>query len=180
MKLHDGISPELAAWIAAQPVFFVASAPLAANGHVNLSPRGLDGLRVVDRHTVVIRDLTGSGNETAAHLAENGRITVMFCAFEGPPRIVRLYGRGEVVTRDHADWNTMLAVFGTALPGLRQFFRVRIDRVQSSCGYGVPRMTFQGQREELLDWAQRKGEDGLQDYRRRNNRRSIDDLPAPD
>jgi len=179
MKLHDEISTELADWITAQPVFFLASAPLAAGGHVNVSPRGLDSLRVTGPREVLIRDLTGSGNETAAHLAENGRITVMFCAFEGPPRILRLYGCGEVIDPDHADWSRANNRFGEPLPGLRQFFRIAVERIQTSCGFGVPLMDYRGDRHELPDWARRKGEDGLQAYRERHNRRSIDGLPAP-
>ena len=180
MKLFDEISPELADWIAAQPVFFLASAPLAAEGHVNVSPRGLDGLRVTGPREVLIRDLTGSGNETAAHLAENGRITVMFCAFEGPPRILRLYGRGEVIGHGHPDWTRCGEHFGEPPPGLRQYFRIAVERIQTSCGFGVPLMDYRGDRRELLDWARRKGEEGLEAYRERHNRRSIDGLPAPD
>ncbi len=180
MQLHDAISPELADWIAAQPLFFLASAPLAADGHVNLSPRGLDSLRVTGPREILIRDLTGSGNETAAHLAENGRLTVMFCAFADPPRILRLYGRGEVIGRRHPLWTDASERFGPAPPGLRQYFRLAVERIQTSCGFGVPLMEYRGQRNTLAAWAQRKGEAGLEAYRAQKNRTSIDGLKAPE
>jgi len=178
-KLLKEIDPELAAWIAAQPLFFVASAPLSGEGHVNLSPRGLDSLRVLGPHEVAFYDLVGSGNETAAHLAENGRITLMLCAFEGAPRIIRLYGRGEVVRPGDGPWVELLSRFGGALPPARQIIRVSVTRVQSSCGYGVPLMALQGQRDDLIKWSEKRGEVGLRDYQRRNNHHSIDGLPAP-
>ncbi len=178
-KLLAEITTELAAWIAAQPLFFVASAPLSGDGHVNLSPRGLDSLRVLGPLEVALYDLTGSGNETAAHLAENGRITLMFCAFEGAPRILRLYGRGEVVRPADPGWQRLQPHFADALPQARQIIRVKVTRVQTSCGYGVPLMSLQGQRDELLSWSEKKGEEGLQLYQRRNNHHSIDGLPAP-
>ncbi len=175
--LHE-IDAGLAAWIAAQPLFFVATAPLAADGHVNLSPRGLDTFRIIGPHEVVWLDLTGSGNESAAHLAENGRITLMFCAFAGPARILRLYGRGQVVLPDDPAWPELRPRFPD-LPGIRQLVRVTVERVQTSCGYGVPLMELKGQRDELTAWAARKGDAGIAEYRRRNNTLSIDGLPAP-
>lgn len=177
-KVLPEIDTELTAWIAAQPLFFVATAPLAADGHVNLSPRGLDTFRVLGPREVAWLDLTGSGNESAAHLAENGRITVMFCAFSGPARILRLYGRGRVVLPGDAAWEDLRQHF-PELPGVRQMVRVAVERVQTSCGYGVPLMELAGQRDELTAWAQRKGDAGIADYRRRNNTVSIDGLPAP-
>jgi len=178
-KVLPEIDHELAAWIAAQPLFFVATAPLSGEGHINLSPRGLDTLRVLGPREVAFYDLTGSGNESAAHLAENGRITLMFCAFTGAPRILRLYGHGEVVRPGNAGWPELRHHFGRDLPPARQIIRIGVSRVQTSCGYGVPLMTLQGQREELGQWAERKGEEGLVDYQRRNNAISIDGLPAP-
>ncbi len=178
MKLHPEISAELAEWIRQQPLFFVASAPLAADGHVNLSPRGYDSLRILDAHSVAWLDLTGSGNETAAHLSENGRVTLMFCAFQGDPQILRLYGRGEVLLPGSAGWDALEPLF-PKLSGARQIIRVQVDRVQTSCGFSVPLMTLQGERSRLLDWAEKKGEASLADYRERNNTRSIDGLPAP-
>jgi hypothetical protein len=178
-KVLPEIDKELAEWIAAQPLFFVASAPLSGEGHVNLSPRGLDSLRVLGPHEVAFYDLVGSGNETAAHLAENGRITLMLCAFEGAPRIIRLYGRGEVVRPGDARWDELRHHFGDTLPTARQVIRVEVARVQSSCGFGVPRMALQGQRDELIKWAEMKGPQALDIYQRHNNAHSIDGLPAP-
>ncbi len=179
MKVHPEITPELSAWIADQPLFFNATAPLSGEGHINLSPRGLDTFRVLDPHTVAYFDLTGSGNESAAHLTENGRITLMFCAFSGPPRILRLFGRGAVCLPSHPDFAPLRAHFPEGLGTARQIVRVAVERVQTSCGYGVPLMEFQGERSDLTDWATRKGEEGLSTYRRNNNRVSIDGLPAP-
>ena len=177
-KVLPEIDAELAAWIAAQPLFFNATAPLAGDGHINLSPRGLDTFRVLGPREVAWLDLTGSGNESAAHLAENGRVTVMFCAFNGPARILRLYGHGEVVLPDDAAWAELRSQF-PGFPGVRQIVRVVVERIQTSCGYGVPLMELCGQRDELTAWAERKGEQGVADYRRRNNATSIDGLPAP-
>jgi len=179
MKVFDHITPELAQWIGAQPLFFNASAPLDRDGHVNLSPRGLDTLRILDPNQVAILDLTGSGNETAAHLAENGRMTLMFCAFTGPPRILRLYGKGEVILPQAPDWPALRELFDTGLPGVRQIFRLQVERVQTSCGYGVPLMDLVSQREALIRWTEKKGPEGIREYRAAHNRRSIDGLPAP-
>lgn len=179
MKVFDHISPELAEWIGKQPLFFNATAPLDGEGHVNLSPRGLDTLRIVDPNQVVILDLTGSGNETAAHLSENGRMTLMFCAFSGPPRILRLYGRGEVILPASPDWAELRNRFDASLPGVRQIFRLQVDRVQTSCGYGVPLMDLVGQREALIRWTEKKGREGIRAFRDTHNRRSIDGLPTP-
>lgn len=177
-KVHPSITPELADFIAAQPLFFVATAPLAASGHVNLSPKGLDCFSVLSEDRVAYLDLTGSGNETAAHLTENGRITFMFCAFEGAPRILRLYGTGSVVLPEDPRWGELIGRF-PAHEGARQIVAAGIDRVQTSCGFGVPSMEFAGQRDTLLRWAEKKGTEGLADYRRRNNSHSIDGLPSP-
>ncbi len=178
-KVLPDIDNALADWIAAQPLFFVASAPLSGEGHVNLSPRGLDSLRVLAPREVAFYDLTGSGNETAAHLAENGRITLMFCAFEGAPRILRLYGHGEVVRPGDAGWSPLRPHFGDALPQARQIIRIEVSRVQTSCGYGVPLMSLQSERDDLINWAEKKGEEGLAEYQQRHNHHSIDGLPAP-
>lgn len=176
---HEYITPELRQWMAAQPLYFLATAPLAGDGHVNLSPRGLDTLRVADPHRVLVLDLTGSGNETAAHLAENGRITVMLCAFSGPPRILRLYGTGRVVPPGAAEFAALRGAFPAALPGVRQIFDIAVRRVRTSCGFGVPLMDFRSQRRDLLDWAEKKGTEGLAGYRRQRNAVSLDGLPAP-
>ena len=173
----ESITQDLKEFIEAQPVFFVASAPLAGDGHVNLSPKGLDSLRVLSPNRVAYLDLTGSGNETSAHLTENGRITFMFCAFSGPPRILRLYGRGTVVLPGNPEWPTLAPLFPT-FPGTRQIITAAIHRVQTSCGFGVPVMKTVEQRDTLLRWAVAKGEQ-LSEYRTKKNARSIDGLRAP-
>jgi hypothetical protein len=177
-KTYDAIDTPLAEFIGAQHVFFVATAP-PTGGHVNLSPKGLDAFRILDDRTVAYLDLTGSGVETIAHLRDNGRITIMFCAFEGPPKIVRLYGRGEVLTPGHAEFASLAARFPTHA-GTRSVIRVAVERIADSCGYGVPRYRYEGERQQLLDWAVRKGPDGLATYRHGNNARSIDGLPGLD
>ena len=176
-SLHPSITPDLAAFIAAQPLFFVASAPLSPSGHINVSPKGLDCFRVLDERTVAYLDLTGSGNETGAHLLENGRITFMFCAFAGPPRILRLYGQGRVVLPGGPRWEALIDGFAP-LAGARQIVEATISRVQTSCGFGVPLMETAGQRDTLLRWAENRGPEGLADYRRTRNGRSIDGLPS--
>ncbi len=178
-KVLPAIDQELADWIAAQPLFFNATAPLSGSGHINLSPRGLDSFRVLGPNEVAYLDLTGSGNESAAHLNENGRITLMFCAFSGAPRILRLYGRGRVILPGDNDFAALRRHFPAAFNGVRQLVHVSVERVQSSCGYGVPLFNFEGQRNELLDWIEKKGEAGVREYQLRNNSRSIDGLVAP-
>jgi hypothetical protein len=173
----DSITPALKAFIEAQHVFFVASAPLEPGGHVNLSPKGMDTFRILGPACVGYLDLTGSGNETAAHLLQNGRITFMFCAFEGKAQILRLYGRGRVVQPADPQWPGVSQPF-SLLTGTRQIIIADIDRVQTSCGFGVPRMTFTHERDALVKWAESKGDEGLRDYREAKNRTSIDGLPA--
>lgn len=179
-KEYEGLEPSLVEWIERQHVFFVASAPSGEDGHVNLSPKGLDTLRVLDAHTLAWLDFVGSGVETVAHLRQNGRITVCFCAFEGPPRIVRVHGRGEALEPGAPGFAELRA----RLPevpveaAVRSLVRVRAVRIADSCGYGVPLYEYRGERTQLHDWATRKGEDGLADYRRENNARSLDGLPA--
>jgi hypothetical protein len=176
-KLYETISPELRDWLQSQPVFFVATAPLAAEGHVNCSPKGGDTFRVLDERTVAYLDLTGSGIETMAHLRENGRIVIMFCAFTGAPQIVRLHGRGETVLPEAAEFGELIARF-PGYPGARAIIRVRVARIADSCGYAVPRMDYVAPRDVLEQWAERKGPEGLQAYREANNRVSIDGLPG--
>ena len=158
-------------------MFFVASAPLSGDGHVNVSPKGLDCFRILSPSSVAYLDLTGSGNETAAHLHENGRITFMFCAFTGSPRIVRLYGIGHVVLAETPQWAELIDRF-PVYPGARQIMTAEISRVQTSCGFGVPLMEYVQQRDTLLRWAESKG-GHLSSYREEKNARSIDGLPAP-
>lgn len=177
-KIYSDISPELAAWIGRQRMFFVATAPLSAEGHVNCSPKGLDCLRILDPLTVAYMDLTGSGAETAAHLQENGRIVLMFCAFEGPPKIVRLHGRGETIVPASAEW----AALGARMPShqsMRAIVRIRVDRVSDSCGFGVPHMDYAGERDVIDRWVETKGLANLPAYRKEKNARSIDGLPTP-
>jgi len=175
---YDHITPTLQSFIQAQPLFFVATAPLSEHGHVNLSPKGYDTFRILSSHQVAYLDLTGSGNETSAHLTENGRITFMFCAFRGTPQILRLYGKGETVLKGAERWDELMAHF-PSYPGIRQIILVSIDRVQTSCGYGVPLMELQKDRETLTRWATSKGEEGLADYRNANNSKSLDGLSTP-
>ena len=176
-KVHPEITPPLREFIERQPLFFVATAPLAADGHVNLSPKGLDALRVLAPDRVAYLDLTGSGNETAAHLRENGRITLMFCAFADKPLILRLYGRGEAIHPRDAAWNELVPHFHE-LPGQRQIVRVRVESVQTSCGYAVPLYVFEGHRDLLTKWAEKKGDDGIREYWAKKNTKSIDGLPT--
>lgn len=176
-KLYEAIDERLGKWLRAQHMFFVATAPVSLDGHVNLSPKGLDSFALLGPREVAYLDLTGSGAETIAHLRENGRITLLFCAFDGPPKIVRLYGRGEVVEPTHQDFASLRAHF--ALPTLaRSIIRIRLERISDSCGFGVPRMRFEAARTQLTDWVDRKGPDAVREYQRTHNRESIDGLSA--
>ncbi|NJP09986.1 MAG: pyridoxamine 5'-phosphate oxidase family protein [Leptolyngbyaceae cyanobacterium RU_5_1] len=177
-KVFDRITDELQTFIAAQQLFFVATAPLTLTGHINLSPKGLDSFRVLSPNQVAYVDLTGSGNETSAHLLENGRITFMFCAFQGPPLILRLYGQGQVILPSSPEWQELHSLF-SPIPGIRQMIVAEIDRVQTSCGMGVPLYEYEGQRSGLVEWAAKKGEPGLIEYRQLKNSVSLDGLPTP-
>jgi len=176
-KVFDHITSELQHFIAQQHLFFVATAPLSETGHVNLSPKGLDCFRVLSPNRVAYLDLTGSGNETSAHLQENGRITLMFCAFQGAPIILRLYGIGQTLLPNALEWDGLLAEF-PVIPGVRQIIVADIDRVQTSCGHGVPLYEHQGQRSQLVAWAEKRGEAGLAAYHQEKNRVSIDGLES--
>jgi hypothetical protein len=171
------ISPDLAEWLAHQHIFFVATAPNTPNGHVNCSPKGGEAFRVLGPMSVAYLDYHGSGAETAAHLRDNGRIVVMFCALDGSPRVARLHGRGEVIEPGHADFASLANRF-PGHPGLRSIVRVTVARVSTSCGYGVPLFDYRGERDTLIRWAETKGPDGLRAYRETKNRKSIDGLPA--
>jgi hypothetical protein len=171
------ISDDLAQWWAAQPMFFVATAPSGSDGHVNLSPKGHDTLRILGPRRVAYLDLTGSGVETIAHLRDNGRITLMACAFNGAPRISRIYGAGTVHEPSTAGFDELSGNFPD-LPGARAVIAIDVDRVTTSCGYAVPLMDLVGERERLLDWARAKGDDALVEYHATKNARSIDDLPG--
>ena len=178
-SVYDRIDERLAAFMERQPVFFVATAPLGAEGHVNLSPKGYaETFSIVDDHTVAYLDLVGSGAETIAHLRDNGRIVIMLCAFEGGPRIVRLHGSGEILGGDAIEFPEV-----DVLPvQQRSVIRVEIDRIADSCGYGVPLMTYVGERSQSRAWAERKlakeGPSALDDYMAEKNALSIDGLPA--
>ncbi|MFC5403367.1 pyridoxamine 5'-phosphate oxidase family protein [Cohnella soli] len=177
-KQFESILPQHAEFISMQKIYFVGSAPLSADGHVNLSPKGHDSLRVLTPNRVAYLDLTGSGNETSAHIAENGRITIMFCAFEGPPNILRLYGDGTVILPGTEEWATLFPLFDP-LPGARQIIVVDVHLVQTSCGYAVPFMDYQEDRPTLNRWAEQKGEEGLVAYWQEKNMRTIDGMPTP-
>jgi len=165
-------------FILKQHIFFNASA--TADGRVNVSPRDVASLRVLNERTVVYLDLTGSGNETAAHLLANGRLTLMFCAFEGPPMILRLYGKGRIIPRGTFEYLNLLASsFANTEPiGARQMVILDVELVQTSCGYNVPLFDHAGERTTLTRWAENKGEDGLEEYRRLKNAQSIDGFPT--
>ena len=172
---HAALDERLTAFIEAQKIFFVGTA--GAEGRVNVSPKGMDSLRVLGPNRVLWLNLTGSGNETAAHLLENGRITIMFCAFEGPPLILRLYGTGRSIhPRDDA-WADALAHFPET-SGARQVIDVAVDLVQTSCGFGVPLYAYREDRKTLVKWAEKKGDDGLEAYWTEKNQVSLDGKPT--
>lgn len=176
-KLHDSIKPAHKEFINQQHIFFVATAPLQADGRVNVSPKGLDCFRVLSDHEVAYMDLISSGNETSAHTLENGRITIMFCSFEGAPNILRLYGKGRTVLPGTPEWDQYAPHF-TIYPSTRQLIVATIDLVQTSCGFGVPLYTYEGERDIHFEWAEKKGRDGLQEYIKDNNLQSLDGLPT--
>lgn len=178
-QTFEGIDSDLRQWIARQHVFFVATAPVGGDGFVNCSPKGGDSLRIVDDHTLVYLDSVGSGVETIAHLKDNGRIVLMLCAFDGPPRIVRFHGRGDVVTPADPAFEALVGLF-PACPGVRAVIRIQAKRISDSCGYGVPLLDFREDRSAMSLWAQKKGADGLVDYQRDKNTRSLDGLPGVD
>lgn len=175
-KFFDAINDDHAAFIRAQPMFFVATAP--DEGRINLSPKGLDGcFAILGPNRVAFLNITGSGNETAAHLLQDNRITVMFCAFAGAPKILRLYGTGRAVHPRDGEWAGLLEYF-TPQSSARQVVVVEVGSVNVSCGFGVPLMEYQGQRSLLPEWAERKGPAGLEQYRRERNAVSFDGLPT--
>jgi Pyridoxamine 5'-phosphate oxidase len=178
--IYETIDASLAAFVERQPVFFVATAPLGSAGHVNCSPKGNRGEFVVlDPRRVAYLDQTGSGSETIAHLRENGRIVVMFCAFEGPPKIVRFHGTGRCVGADDPDFAALAQRFpGAGAIGVRSIITVDVTRVSDSCGYGVPFMAFERHRPTMDQWSARKGEDGIRAYWAEKNTESIDGLPS--
>ena len=176
-KFSDRILPQHREFIENQKMFFVASAPLSADGHVNLSPKGIDSFRVLSENRVAYMDIIGSGNETSAHLLENGRVTIMFCAFEGPPNILRLYGKGYTVLPGCPEWNILADQFQLRL-ATRQIIVADVAQVQTSCGFSVPYYEYLGERDHAEKWADNKGADGLEAYKKEKNQVSIDGLPT--
>lgn len=176
-KFSDSILDHHREFIEAQHMFFVSTAPLSVDGHINLSPKGLDTFRVLSPNRVAYLDIVGSGNETSAHLLENGRVTFMFCAFDGPPNILRLYGQGRTVLPDDNEWGGLSSYF-TLPPATRQIILADITRVQTSCGFGVPYYEYTGERDHAHKWAEQKGAQGLEDYKKEKNMLSMDGLPT--
>lgn len=176
-ETHPDLPAKLQEFLEKQHVFFVATAPDRADAHINISPKGLNTLRVLSPQELAYLDLTGSGNETSAHLLENGRITLMTCAFEGPPNILRVYGRGTVHLPGSARWEELRPLFPD-IAGARQIITVRIEKTLTSCGYAVPLMEFKDDRQLLPKWSKSKGPEGLAAYRAEKNELSIDGLPT--
>lgn len=174
-KFTPTISKKVQKFIEAQKMFFVATAPI--NGRINLSPKGMDSFKVIDEKRVMWLSVTGSGNETAAHVKENSRITIMFCAFEGAPNITRLYGKASEIKPSDANWKEAIANF-KELPGTRQIFDIEIESVQTSCGMSIPFYEYQGEREQLNDWAAGKSDEEIKEYWKNKNTTSIDGLPT--
>ncbi len=175
MKLYDHITKRIEKFISKQKIFFVATA--TDKSRINLSPKGMDSFRVIDKNKVLWLNLTGSGNETAAHLNVNGRITIMFCSFEGAPMILRLYGTGSVINPNDDKWAEAVANF-PVLAGTRQIIDIDIETVQTSCGMSIPYFDFKEERLELDTWAKQKGKEGLKDYWKEKNEVSIDGIPT--
>lgn len=173
--LYEGLNEKLTGFIAEQHIFFVSTAP--DNGRINLSPKGMDSFRVFDENRVAFLNLTGSGNETAAHLVQNSRMTIMFCSFGKRPLILRLYGHGQAIHPYNTEWDSMIAHFPD-IPGARQIITMNIDSVQTSCGFAVPRLDFVSERDTLVRWAETKGEEGLQAYWEEKNVQTIDGDPT--
>lgn len=174
-KVYGQLDESLMSFIGRQHVFFVGTAPDAPDGHLNLSPKGLDTFRILGPMSVAYLDLIGSGIETVAHLRQNGRITIMFCAFEGRPLIVRLYGRGRVVEPGDPEWDGLIDRF-PEYPGVRSVVVVDLERIADSCGFAVPLYEYRGERSQLIDYACKKGPEGLERYKALKNRESIDGI----
>jgi Pyridoxamine 5'-phosphate oxidase len=171
----DSLSEKHIGFISEQKMFFVGTA--MADGHVNVSPKGMDSFRVLGNKRVAWLNVTGSGNETAAHVQQSPRMTIMFCGFSGDPLILRLYGTARAIHQGDTEWDELFALF-KPLPGARQIFDVTLDLVQTSCGFGVPFYTYEGEREMLSDWATKKGEPGIRQYWADKNQVSLDGIPT--
>ncbi|MBF2759978.1 MAG: pyridoxamine 5'-phosphate oxidase family protein [Ectothiorhodospiraceae bacterium AqS1] len=179
-KVYETVTDEVAAFIGEQKIFFVATAPKADDGLLNCSPKGIkETFKIIDPRTVAYLDFTGSGVETIAHLKENGRIVIMFCAFAGAPNILRIYGKGEVIEPHHRDFDDLRSRFDDYVD-VRSIIRVDIGRIADACGFGVPLYEFRGERETLFKHARNKGPKEMAEYRSRKNRRSLDGLPGLD
>ena len=170
-KFYNKFTTRLQKFISNQKIFFVATAP--EEGRINLSPKGMDSLRVVGDNRVLWLNVTGSGNETAAHILENPRITIMMCSFEGAPNILRIYGKGRAIHPGDEDWNEVVGLFPET-PGTRQIFDITVESAQTSCGMSIPFFAYKGEREELNEWAREKGEEGIEQYWQEKNLTSID------
>jgi hypothetical protein len=176
-KFFNCIEDRHAEFIRKQRMFFVATAPLSTDGHINLSPKGMDCFRIFSNNRVAYMDIVGSGNETSAHILENGRITFMFCAFDGPPNILRLYGKGYAVLPGDEEWQSLAPHFKLVM-ATRQIIVADIDMVQTSCGFSVPYYSYEGERDQAEKWAKNKGIEGLEAYKAEKNLKSIDGLPT--
>jgi len=174
-KFYTKITSRLQKFIEAQKIFFVATAP--NSGRINLSPKGMDSFKVMNENRVLWLNVTGSGNETAAHLLENKRITIMFCSFEKVPNILRLYGKGKEIKPADTTWDAIISLFPET-PGTRQIFDITIDSAQTSCGMSIPFYEYKGERNDLNDWAKKQGKKGITEYWENNNQKSIDGLPT--
>ena len=172
-KQFTELSEKHIQFIAEQKIFFVGTA--TADSRVSVSPKGMDSFRVLGNSRIAWLNVTGSGNETSAHIQQDPRMTIMFCAFEGPPLVLRLYGAAKVIHKNDAEWNSLFTLF-KPLPGARQIFDLTVDLVQTSCGMGVPYFSHLGDRELLSDWATKKGDEGLKQYWEEKNQMSIDGI----
>lgn len=174
-KIFKEITTPLKTWVAQQKLFFVSTAPLSQEGLVNCSPKGMDSFRIIDEHTVAYIDLIGSGVETIAHLKENQRITIMFCAFDGPPKILRFYGKGEAYIKDSVAYEELKHLFPEYI-NARAIIKINVHRIADSCGYAVPKYEFKEDRQVLSDWAKRKSKEELVAYVKEKNTESLDGL----
>ena len=174
-KVFETIDEKISEWISRQKMFFVATAPLSGDGLINCSPKGLDTFRILDGTTVAYLDYTGSGVETIAHLKENGRIVIMFCAFEGAPKIVRFHGHGEALEKETKEYLELIDRFEET-KAVRSIIKVNVNRISDSCGFTVPLYKYEGDRDTIDKWAEQKGEEGVVAYQRNNNLKSLDGL----
>lgn len=176
-KLDKALTTKHIEFINKQKMFFVATAPLGQNTYINFSPKGLEHTQVINNQEIAYMDFTGSGNETSAHLLENGRITLMFCSFDKVPNILRVYGKGKVILPQDKDWETYASLFNITV-ACRQIITIAIEAVQTSCGYGVPMYAYVGDRDTMYAWGNKKGKEGILQYQNENNQFSLDGLPT--